>query len=194
MKPTRIRTERLDMIPATLETLRSDRQTLARLLDAAVPGSWPPPLLDDEALAGFIRMMTEKTDPRFAVYYWVRNDPAAGERLLIGLGGIASAPAPGTVFIGYTVVRECQGRGYATEAVRQIVSAAFSLPGIRWIMATTHPDHAASIRVLEKNGFRRAGRGFEKGTIAFLLEKEEHPPGLTRPGTPSDSTSDNNLP
>ena len=68
--------------------------------------------------------------------------------------------------------------------VRQIVGAAFSLPGIRWIMATTHPDHAASIRVLEKNGFRRAGRGFEKGTIAFLLEKKEHPPGSDPPGNP----------
>ncbi|MDI6867629.1 GNAT family N-acetyltransferase, partial [Methanoculleus sp.] len=156
-----------------LETLQSDREKLATLLDAAVPGSWPPPLLDDEALAGFIRMMTDKTDPQFAIYYWVRNEPAAGERLLIGLGGIASAPTPGTLFIGYSVVRECQGRGYATEAVHQIVSTAFSVPGIRRIMATTHPDHTASIRVLEKNGFRRAGRGFERGTIAFLLEKKE---------------------
>jgi len=169
-----LRTERLDLIPATLETLQSDRQTLASLLDAAVPGSWPPPLLDDEALAGFIRMLTEKTDPHFAIYYWVRNDPTAGERLLIGLGGIASAPTPGTVFIGYSVVRECQGRGYATEAVHQIVSTAFSVPHIRRIMATTRSDHTASIRVLEKNGFRRAGRGFERGTIAFLLEKKEN--------------------
>ena len=48
-----LRTERLDLIPATLETLRSGRQTLASLLNAAVPPSWPPPLLDDEALAGF---------------------------------------------------------------------------------------------------------------------------------------------
>jgi len=96
--------------------------------------------------------------------------------MLVGSGGIASSPDPGTVFIGYSVLDEFQCRGYATEAVRHIVAAAFALPGVRRIMATTYPELVGSIRVLEKNGFvcageTPAGEGFEEGTIAYVLEK-----------------------
>jgi RimJ/RimL family protein N-acetyltransferase len=176
-----IHTERLDLIAATLEILESDREDhrkLARLLDAAVPGSWPPPLLDDRTLAEFIRMIAKNTDPLFITWYWVRDDPAEGGRVLVGSGGIASSPDPGTVLIGYSVLEEFQCRGYATEAVRHIVSAVFSLPGVRQIMATTYPEFTGSIRVLEKNGFvpagaAPAGEGFEEGTIAYMLKQPD---------------------
>lgn len=179
MNPHRIPTERLDLIPATLGILEADRddlQELARLLSVAVPGSWPPPLLDGETLAEFIRMTAENADPFFITWYWVLDDPAEGGRVLVGSGGLASAPVPGTVFIGYSVLEEFQRRGYATEEVRHIVPAAFSLPGVRRIMATTYPGLIASIRVLEKNGFVHAGEGpagagFEEGTVAYVLEK-----------------------
>lgn len=103
MNPFHIRTKRLDLIPATLEILeadRDDRQKLARLLSAAVPGSWPPPLLDEETLGEFIRMTAENADPLFITWYWVRDNPAEGARVLIGSGGIAPAPAHGTALIG----------------------------------------------------------------------------------------------
>lgn len=177
MKPTRTRTERLDMIPATLETLRSDRQTLARLLDAAIPGSWPPPLLDDDTRDAFTLMIAEKGDPFFAAWYWVRDDPAEGGRVLIGCAAIATPPTADdggdTVLIGYTVLDEFQSRGYATEAVRHLIPVIFSVPGIRRITATTYPELGAAIRVLEKNGFSPAGEGFEEGTIAYVLEKDD---------------------
>lgn len=181
--PLRIHTGRLDLIPATiaiLEADRTDHRELARLLSAAVPGSWPPPLLDDRTLAEFVRMATGNADPRFVTWYWVRDVPAEGGRVLVGSGGIASAPVPGTVLIGYSVLEEFQCRGYATEAVRHIVAAAFSLPGVRRIMATTYPELIGSIRVLEKNGFvcageAPAGEGFEEGTIAYVLEKPDAP-------------------
>ncbi|WP_317065860.1 GNAT family N-acetyltransferase [Methanoculleus caldifontis] len=180
MKPLHIRTERLDLIPATLEILESDRndhRELAHLLAAAVPGAWPPPLLDDRTLEEFIRMAARNADPRFVTWYWVRDEPAEGGRVLVGSGGLASAPAePGTVLIGYSVLEEFQCRGYATEAVRHIVTAAFSLPGVRRVLATTYPELVGSIRVLEKNGFvpagpAPAGEGFEEGTLAYVLER-----------------------
>ena len=183
MNPFHIRTERLDLIPATLEILEADRddhQKLARLLSAAVPGSWPPPLLDEETLGEFIRMTAENADPLFITWYWVWDDPAEEGRVLVGSGGIASSPVPGTVLIGYSVLEEFQRRGYATEAVHHIITTAFSLPGVRRIMATTYPDLAASIRVLEKNGFvsageTPAGEGFEEGTAVYVREKPDAP-------------------
>ena len=184
-----LHTPRLDLIPATLEILKADRdkdkQTLARLLNAAVPGAWPPPLLDDEALDYFIRTVSEGTDPLFISWYWVLDDPAeGGERTLIGSGGIASASTAGdTVLIGYSVLDEFQRRGYATEAVHHLIPAIFAL-GVRRIMATTYPELVASIRVLEKNGFVRAGdadvealtgEGIEEGAVAYVLKKPKCP-------------------
>ena len=45
MTAPRIQTERLDLIPATVEILKSDlhdHAALAKLLDATVPAAWPP--------------------------------------------------------------------------------------------------------------------------------------------------------
>jgi len=124
-----IHTECLDQIPATLEILeadRDDRQSLARLLDASIPGSWPPPLLG-ETLEEFIQTVSEGDDPLFAAWYWVANDPEGG-RVLIGAGGTATSPiAQDSVLIGYSVLDEFQGRGYATEAVRHLIPALFAL-------------------------------------------------------------------
>lgn len=181
MPSPRIRTDRLDLIPATiaiLESDRDDRRTLARLLNAAIPASWPPPLLDEGTLREFFRMIAERSDPLFICWYWIRDDPVSGERILIGSGGISSSPAAkDTVLIGYSVLDEFQGRGYATEAVRGMIPVVFSIPGIRRIMATTYPDFAASIRVLEKCGFVYAGgappgEGIEEGTLVYVLEPQ----------------------
>lgn len=175
-----IRTNRLELIPASLAILESDlqdRTRLSRLLDATIPVSWPPPLLDTEALTEFVRMKREKSDPQFITWYWVLIDSVRKTRTLIGSGGIASsASADSTVMIGYSVLDEFQNRGYATEAIQSLIPIIFSLSGIRKIMATTYPDLVPSIRVLEKNGFSCAGPGYsgegmEEGTLAFIHEK-----------------------
>jgi RimJ/RimL family protein N-acetyltransferase len=179
---TTIRTGRLELIPATREILasdRGDRAGLGRLLGAAIPAGWPPPLLEDAVLAEFIRIQEEGSDPAFCCWYWVLAGDENKNRTLIGSGGTASLPgSPDTVLIGYSVLDEFQGRGYATEAVRHIIPVAFSCPGIRKILATTYPHLKASIRVLEKNGFLPAktggtGSGMEEGTLAFILEKAD---------------------
>jgi len=182
MTEFRIRTKRLDLVPATIPLLvseRDDTETFARLLDAVVPGSWPPPLVDAETLGEFIRMVSEKTDPFFFSWYWIHDDSSAGGRVLIGCGGItSSAASPDRVCIGYSVLGKYQNQGYATEAVRHLIPVIFSLPGIRQIMATTYPYLAASIRVLEKNGFVYAGEncngeGIEEGTAVYMLKKPD---------------------
>ena len=44
------------------------------------------------------------------------------------------------------------GQGYATEALRAIVDLAPTI-GVRQLDALCHPEHHASVRVLEKCGF-----------------------------------------
>ena len=54
------------------------------------------------------------------------------------------------------LARDAWGRGYATEAARALVAAGFAQLGLRRIVATCDPANAASARVLEKAGLRRA--------------------------------------
>jgi len=64
----------------------------------------------------------------------------------------------GTAELGYFLGPEHWGRGYATEAVSLAADYAFSWLRLRKLYARVFETNLASIRVLEKNGFRLAGR------------------------------------
>jgi len=61
---------------------------------------------------------------------------------------------PGTGRIGYWVGRRYWGHGVASEAVARVVSWGFGTLGLDRLVAYVADDNAASIRVLEKHGFR----------------------------------------
>lgn len=63
----------------------------------------------------------------------------------------------GIAEIGYGVLEEYQGQGYATEAVKAALRWAFQNPIVTAIEAETEDDNAASKRVLEKCGFIASG-------------------------------------
>ncbi|HII99335.1 MAG TPA: GNAT family N-acetyltransferase [Methanoregula sp.] len=177
-----VSTVRLELVPATLPILtcdlHHDAAGLGRLLNATVPASWPPSLLDDDALAHFVALLLEGSDPFFCSWYWIRSGVGGADRVLIGSGGIATKEgSDDTVMIGYSVLEEFQDLGYATEAVRHLIPAIFSDPAIRRIVATTYPELKASIRVLENCGFLPAGptggcTGMEEGTVMMVRERD----------------------
>jgi len=59
-------------------------------------------------------------------------------------------------FTGYVLARDAQGFGYASEALRAMVTLAMGLAVTR-LFALCHPSNSASIRVLERGGFLREG-------------------------------------
>ncbi|MFA5898669.1 MAG: GNAT family protein [Hyphomicrobium sp.] len=62
-----------------------------------------------------------------------------------------------TGVLGYWTGKPFAGRGYMTEAVRAVASFAFDTLHLHRLEAATMPNNLASIRVLERNGFRREG-------------------------------------
>ena len=63
----------------------------------------------------------------------------------------------GIAEIGYGILEEHQGQGYATEAVRAACRWAFGHAEVTSLEAETDAGNAASQRVLEKCGFRPNG-------------------------------------
>jgi [ribosomal protein S5]-alanine N-acetyltransferase len=59
--------------------------------------------------------------------------------------------------VGYWLGKPYVCRGYMTEAVRAAVGFGFETLHLHRLEAATMPNNAPSIRVLERNGFRREG-------------------------------------
>lgn len=104
-------------------------------------------------------------------------DPAAwlvldGERL-VGLLSLTTVPADGAITIGYGISPAERGRGAATGAVRALVQWARSETRVRLIEAETRTDNLPSQRVLESNGFTKAGeRADEEDGALFCWRLE----------------------
>ncbi len=164
-------TKRLELIPVTVELCHADLHSRNRLssdLRARVPDSWPPALLTPETLKEFNELLTAEGGSRLFAYYWVRTAIMPDDRVLIGSGGFVLGE-DGIPELGYSVLEEFQGQGYATEAVNVMINQVRKKTNIAGIKACTFPSLIASIRVLEKNGFVPAGNGSEEGSIAFWL-------------------------
>ena len=78
----------------------------------------------------------------------------------------------GIAEIGYGILEEHQGQGYATEAVQAACHWAFLHPDVRSLEAETDAENAASQRVLEKCGFRPNGTFGEEGPHFSLAPME----------------------
>jgi ribosomal-protein-alanine N-acetyltransferase len=60
-------------------------------------------------------------------------------------------------YTGFTLDKEYSGKGYTTEALQLVVDFAFRVLKLHRIEAGAMPDNTASIRVLEKVGFKKEG-------------------------------------
>jgi ribosomal-protein-alanine N-acetyltransferase len=86
--------------------------------------------------------------------------------------------------LGYFVGRQHNGRGAGTEAVGLALEYAFESARLHRVQAAVMPANRASIRVLEKNSFRREGYALRYLRIAgewrdheiFAITREEWTP------------------
>lgn len=67
------------------------------------------------------------------------------------------APFTSCVEIGWRLAFAAQGRGYATEAAREVVRVAFEAIGLSELVSFTVPRNLASRGVMEKLGMRQDG-------------------------------------
>lgn len=166
-----ILTSRLELVPVTTSLIYleiGNPLKLGQALDAFVPAAWPPESLRD-VLPFFAQELEANPNTEgFSGYYWLSTSENAFKPTLVGSGGFKGKPdTDGTVEIGYSVLPEFQNLGYATEAVRGLVTWALSQKSVGRVIAEVFPDNIPSVRVLTKCGFVKVGAGSEPGVKRF---------------------------
>jgi RimJ/RimL family protein N-acetyltransferase len=114
----------------------------------------------------------------------IEHDGVVVGDLALGLGAGGHV---GT--LGYTLVPEHQGKGYASEAAGALVDALFATGDVHRVTASLDPANHASMRVIEQLGFRYEGlaraaepiRGAWLDDMRFGLLREDRAAWLARP-------------
>ncbi len=170
-------TARLTLVALTPGLARAaleDRARLGRMLGARVPPTWPGA---DFArmlphLARGVELAASGSEPTRLILH-------TADSVLIGETGFHGPPdESGAVEVGYSIVPDYRGQGFAFEATRALVERALARPDIRRITAACLDDNVASLKVLEKLGMRLVGATGE--SLRFELSKSavQDPAGL----------------
>lgn len=117
-----------------------------------------------------------RRDDLDAASLWTEGDPWGPRSIVRGLTVLGSvgffgppAPAADGVLeaeIGYGLVREAWGWGFATEALRAVL-AQTDRAGVR-VRAAVRPENARSLRVLAKSGFTQLRGSDEDGQLVMV--------------------------
>jgi len=75
---------------------------------------------------------------------------------VVGTGGFTGQPKAGSVEIAYWTFKEFEGQGIASFACKELVAIARQKDAKVLITAKTRPEHNASTKILQKNGFEFA--------------------------------------
>jgi ribosomal-protein-alanine N-acetyltransferase len=142
----------LRIVAATADFLRAEDaggDELARALGVDNPLQWPPEFGGPPYRQRLRELMAAHPDlGPFGGRYII------GDERLVGFCGFKGPPdSLGRVEIGYSVAAPHQRRGYATGAVKLLLTQAFADSRVAAVVAKTRPDRHASIRVLERCGF-----------------------------------------
>ena len=74
----------------------------------------------------------------------------------------------GIAEIGYELMPDCQGKGFAQEALTAVIDYSFQI-GFTTITACLNVENAPSIKLLERNHFKKQGRVEAYNELAYTL-------------------------
>lgn len=164
MTAASIRTLRLELpaltVPHHDRLLAGDRASVGRELDADIGQAW----LDDARWLLSLRREQLRQHPDhepWLIRPVIRRE-AGGAPTAIGYVNFHAPPdEAGVAEIGYALLPEWRGRGYAIEAARGALAWAARDPRTRTLRASVAPDNEPSLRLIAKLGFVRTGEQWD---------------------------------
>lgn len=173
-----IHSGRIELIPSSAAHIRIELESpelLAEKLNAIVSMNWPYGEYDRDAMEFFLSCFEKGGEAVHGWYGWyaIKIDGIDGQRSLVGAAGYFGPPDNnGLVEVGYSVLPEWQGRGYATEMVNLLVSHAFTFAKTSKIIAHTSFENEPSRKVLVSVGFKQSGA--DERNLRFEMTRTQY--------------------
>jgi RimJ/RimL family protein N-acetyltransferase len=152
-------TERLNLLPLTLDSLRKlvlDRAEMEREL-----GLHPSRMqISDEIMKELeeaLPVWISQVESHQDLYHWYTNWEVVlrSENRSIGSFGLSGFPDQnGELYVGYVVDGKYHNLGFMTEALNGLLGWVYSEPAVVYVLAETPKDNLPSQKVLQKQGFR----------------------------------------
>lgn len=130
------------------------------------------PATRDETAAAIRRIVRyPRLYPDLGIWYATRRDTGA----FIGWFSLKYAGKSPDVEIGYRLLRNAWGHGYATEGATALLCFGFDELQLHRIIGVTEPGNLASQHVLQKAGMtdRGWGRYYDKRLRLFAADNDE---------------------
>jgi ribosomal protein S18 acetylase RimI-like enzyme len=141
LTPAVLTADGITLLPLTTEV--AVRLVAGQPLELDCAPGWP----HDETVPGIRLALEAGCDPGWLV---LRDGVVVGECAVKG-----GRPYAGEAEISYGLAGPQRGRGVGTSVVAALTSWLLRQPGVDAVTAEVRWDNSASIRVLEKAGFRR---------------------------------------
>lgn len=156
-----IETLRLKVIPLTyiqLLTYLAAENLLEIELKLKVNNRTISPDVKDMVENFTLPRMKMSTNEDYLFYtFWIVVDKLS-DTIVAELGFKGIPNNKGEIEIGYGTMPDHRGKGYMTEAVGGIIKWAATREDVEYILAETDEINKASIRIVEKNGFKQFGK------------------------------------
>jgi ribosomal-protein-alanine N-acetyltransferase len=173
-----IRSERLDLPLLSLDQLdrlaAGDGASVGADLQAILPIPW----LDEVRWLAGMRAQQLRLRPDDAPWLLRPILLRMADDGLQAIGYLNFHAGPderGMVEVGYTLLAEARGQGYAIEAVRAAFDWATSVHGIHRFRASVAPDNERSLNLITKLGFRQTGEQWDEVDGLELVFELERP-------------------
>jgi len=151
-----LETEKLRLIPLDAQNLRwsiEDRRKMEKNLGVKITDTELEEPVKKAMRTSLKRILGNKKD-----YLWFTSWEITLKIENRIIGGLCFKGCPdekGRVEIGYGMQDEYRCKGYATEAVKELINWAFTQEKVLSIIAETEKDNLPSHRVLEKIGMEK---------------------------------------
>jgi RimJ/RimL family protein N-acetyltransferase len=93
----------------------------------------------------------------------------------IGWCGLWRLTETDEIEVGYALMKDFQGKGYASEAAEAVLFYGFEQLNLKEIVAVARPENRASWRVMERLGmtYDYTGKFYERDLVHYSITKEE---------------------
>ncbi|GAB4451351.1 MAG: GNAT family protein [Armatimonadaceae bacterium] len=135
--------------------------------------SWDVPYSGEQAQA-FVAWAVQARADAVGEWYQTAIEQKDSGELIGDVGFLVRQDDPRQAKIGYTLAREHQGNGFASEAVQEVLRYLFEERNLHRVTAECDTENTASFRLLERLRFRREAHFIESDFYKGRYASEYH--------------------